>query len=85
MKISKQEFKALWAIEEGMSDLDAAYAYTGIPIEKLKKIYEKLERLGLIILTKKFDNHYKKDYWDALTTDKAKDIYKKYLKWIPKI
>ena len=72
MELTPEELSVLWAIEEGMSDLEAAFIYTGIEKDKLKPVYEKLEQLGLIKVTKKFDPFYKEDYWDAVTTKRAK-------------
>ena len=82
-KLSKKEFLVLWSIEEGMDNLDSVYVSTGIEINELKKIFDKLENLKFVKVTRKFDNHYKKDYWQAETKDKAKLVYEKYKKWIP--
>ena len=74
MGLSKEELKVLDSIQEGMSDLNQTNIYTGIPIGKIKKILEKLEKQEFIKITKKFDNYYKEDYWDTKITEKAKPL-----------
>ena len=74
MKLSKEELKILDSIQEGMSDLNQINIYPGIPVGKIKKIFEKLEKQELVTITKKFDNYYKEDYWDTKITEKAKPI-----------
>ncbi len=72
MILPKEDIKVLEAIQEGMSDLKQAEIYTKIKKEKLKEIYNELEKLGLIKITKKFDEYYKEDFWDAELTQKGK-------------
>ena len=83
MELTKQEFEVLWNIEEGISDTSQLQVFTNFNLEELKKILLKLEKLNLITIDKKFDKSYNEDYWNASTTEKAKETYKKYQKWIP--
>ena len=85
IKLTKKEFDVLWSIEEGMNNLKGAEVFTGYGKKELKKIFEKLSKLGLIDLTKKFDEYYKEDYWYAyIIKEKTKELYEKYKEWIPK-
>ena len=84
MKLTKKEFRVLWAVEEGMSFLENVEMFTNYKIDAIKKAFDNLSKMGLIELTKKFDSHYRKDAWHASTTEKAKRLYDKYSKWIPK-
>ncbi len=85
MKLTKDEFAVLWNIEEGNSDKDSLSAFTGFDIKTISKIADKLEKLKLIKITKKFDRYYKKEFWQAETTEKAKESFHEYDKWITKL
>ena len=85
MELSKEEFDVLWAIEDGAGTLEQAFVSTCMDLEEIKKIFEKLETLEIITITKTFDSYYNKEFWTAQSTEKAKDIFKKYQAWIPKI
>jgi len=65
MKLTKDEEEVLENIQEGISDTGVLRLFTNLDLEKIKEIMNKLERLGLIEIVRKYDEHYKEDYWDA--------------------
>lgn len=85
MELTKREFLVLWAIEEGAGFVEEVPLQESIGEEGIKKTFEKLRNLGIISLTKKYDEYYKKENWLANIIDKqkARELYKKYKDWIP--
>tara|TARA_Y100000034_G_scaffold106972_1_gene136086 strand:+ start:34 stop:240 length:207 start_codon:yes stop_codon:yes gene_type:complete len=65
MKLTKKEEEILDNIQEGISDTSILRTFTEFDLETIKEIMNRLERLNLIEVTKKYDEHYKEDYWDA--------------------
>jgi len=71
VSLSKEETEILAHIREGISDTHQLKAFTGLNLDKLKVILGNLEKAGLIKLIKKYDKHYREDFWDASLTEKA--------------
>jgi len=81
-KLSKKQFEVLWAIEEGMNDIEGIEVFTSIEKKDIIPIINFLESKKLIKLINKSSKPY---YLLAQTTQKAKDSYKKYPNWIKEL
>ena len=65
MKLTKKEEEILDNIQEGISDTSILRTFTEFDLDTIKEIMNRLERLELIEIVKKYDEHYKEDYWNA--------------------
>ncbi len=76
--ISAQEKELLCIIEDSgeLSDLEFLKVSTGVEIEELKPILEKLEKEEFISIIKKHDRFYGEDFWMVSVTDKFKESLK---------
>ena len=71
MNLTKQESEVLENIQEGINDTHQIKVFMNIQIDKIKEIFLKLEKAGLIKVQKKFDKFYKEDYWNAKIVRKS--------------
>lgn len=65
MRLTKNEEEILENIQEGVSDTGVLRSFTTLNLDEIKEIMIKLERLNLIEIVRKYDEHYKEDYWNA--------------------
>ena len=65
MDLSKEEQEVLDNIREGITDSYQIQNFTHLSFEKIKLIFEKLEKLGFINILRKHDQTYNDEYWDC--------------------
>ena len=82
IELKKDEFEVLFNIVEGCSDTHQLQNFTETKLDRLKEIMNKLEGLGLIVVVRKYDDHYKEDFWDAKATERVELAYEKYKDWL---
>jgi len=65
MRLKEDEMEIFENIKEGVSDTYQLAIFTKLEEARIKNIMEKLERIGLIKIIKKFDEFYNEEYWNA--------------------
>ena len=81
--LTRKEFKVLWQLEEGCNFPEEIETFLKMHVNDTKKIFQKLEKMGLIKITKKPDPRYNRENWYAvLDRDKAKEVYEEYKEWV---
>ena len=75
--LRKEEFEILWFIEEGNGIPEGIVSFSNYSLEDIRDTFRMLEKYGLISL------HKEGDFWQASSTEKAKELYAQYEHWIP--
>lgn len=76
VELTREEFQVLWQIEEGNALPEGIESFLDFSLEDIKNVFVFLHKHGLI------DLETSGEYWNAKTTEKAKDLYAQYEHWI---
>ena len=77
VELIREEFEILWNIEEGNGIPEGLFALLDYSLEDIKNTFVLLHKHGLIEL------ETSGEFWNAKTTEKAKELYSQYDQWIP--
>lgn len=83
MELNKKEFDILWAVNEGLNDIDSLRVFSGFDEDIIKSILEKLSDLELIDLIKKINKYYNEEFLNAYIKTDIGGVLDKYKDWIP--
>ena len=75
--LTREEFQILWLVEEGNGIPEGIVSFLEYSLTDVRDTFRMLEKYGLIQIKKQ------EDFWEAKTTDKARELYAQYERWIP--